>query len=117
MKHKIIERDKYILFEVSGEYDFHYFKNLFSIIKTECTERKTDRAICDTSKAGKIFKSEMERYYIGKEIANQTGHKIKLALAGKKNNINYFGETVAVNRGAFFRVFSDFKQAEEWLLE
>jgi hypothetical protein len=117
MKHKIIDKGKYILFEISGEYDFTYFKHLFFIIKTKCQKRQVFKAMCDTTRASGIFKTEMERFYIGKEIAKQTGHKIKLAVVGKKSNINYFGETVAVNRGAFFKVFSDYKLAEEWLLE
>ncbi len=117
MKHKIIDKSRYILFEVSGDYEFKYFQHLFSIIKTECHNRQIFKAICDTTRARDIFKTEMERFYIGKEIAKQTGYKIKLAVVGKKSNINYFGETVAVNRGAFFKIFSDYKLAEEWLLE
>jgi len=48
--------------------------------------------------------------------AGQTAQPRGAALA-KPENITGFGETVAVNRGANFAVFSDGKAAHEWLQE
>jgi len=60
--------------------------------------------------------SEMVRYYSGAHLAEQLRHPYRVAAVAKPENINYFGEDVAVNRGAIFRVFTDEASALEWLL-
>ena len=40
----------------------------------------------------------------------------RVAALGKPENVDHFAETVAVNRGAHFKVFTEEAAALEWLL-
>jgi len=39
----------------------------------------------------------------------------QVGIAYRKEEINWFAETVGVNRGAHVRIFADIKKAKEWL--
>ena len=120
MTHNIKEDKNYLLVDCLENYDFKYLINLISLIKEECNIRQVDKVVCDLRKVNNLFKtinSEMERFYIGEEVAKQIGYKYKLAAVLKKNDINHFGETVANNRGGQMKVFSKNDTALKWLLE
>lgn len=117
MKYNKIEKSHYIIFDFSEDYDFDYLKEAFFVIQTECEEHQINKVVIDCSKVLNIFNTEMERYFISEEIVKHLGYRIKLAIIGKKDQINYFGENVAVNRGANMKVFSNSDIALEWLFK
>jgi len=49
------------------------------------------------------------------EISKYWGAKIQVASVVAESLINFAAETVAVNRGANFKVFSEMAPALEWL--
>jgi hypothetical protein len=116
MQYTIIKKIDYILFEVSGEYDFSLFKKIVSKVKTECEALQIKKALVDACKVEHLFYSEMERFYLAEEIVQQLGHQIKLAGLGKKEDITYYGEKVARKRGANMKAFWNRDLALEWLL-
>ena len=61
-------------------------------------------------------KSEMVRFNGGVMLAKIFPPTTKLASLAKAEHITGFGETAAINRGAWFLVFSDEVEAIEWLL-
>ena len=61
--------------------------------------------------------SQMVRYDSGLHVAQLLNLPYRIAALANKEVVNYFGETVAVNRGANLRVFTDEASALAWLLE
>ena len=61
--------------------------------------------------------TEMVRYDSGVYVAQLLSSPYRVAALAKKENVNYFAEDVANNRGATFRVFTDEASALEWLLK
>jgi hypothetical protein len=60
--------------------------------------------------------TEMTRFLTGEYLAQRLGGPYKTAAFSNPEWINRFGENVAVNRGADFRVFPDEQSAVDWLL-
>jgi len=61
--------------------------------------------------------SQMVRYDSGVFVAQLLNLPYRIAALANEEVVNYFGETVAVNRGADLRVFTDEAAALAWLLE
>ena len=61
--------------------------------------------------------SEMTRFYSGEHLAKVFKYQYKVAAFANKKDITRFGEIVAVNRGASFRIFADEQSAIQWLIE
>ena len=59
--------------------------------------------------------SEMNRFYAGELLASVLG-KYKIAGFAQTEKINRFGENVAVNRGARFKMFANEPDAIDWLI-
>jgi len=62
--------------------------------------------------------STMETFDVAEYIAKLFGGCVKIAHVDKRPSdleLNKFGETVAVNRGLWIRVFDNRVDAEEWL--
>jgi hypothetical protein len=117
MEYTIIKKIDYILFEVSGEYDFDLLKKIVSKVKTECEARQIKKALVDACKVEHLLNSEMERFYVAEEVLQQLGHQIKLAAVAKKEDITFYIEKVANKRGANMKVFWNRDLALEWLLK
>lgn len=61
--------------------------------------------------------SEMTRFWSGTYLAELFGYSgIKIAAFALAEFITGFGETAAINRGAFFRIFPEESLAIQWLL-
>lgn len=116
MTHKEITFDNYILFELSGEFEFKYLENIFSIIKNRCSDKNKNKAMIDCQKTINMFSSEIQRFYIGKTIAGKLRGETKLAAVISVQKFNKFGELAARNRGANMKVFTTREEAEDWLL-
>jgi len=117
MKYNLVESKKeYLHLEITGKYSLEQGEKLFEKIHDECVERKIKKLLLDITKKEGVIPT-MDRFIFGKLIANLFSTDIKFALIAKKDQINKFSETVAVNRGARFNIFSDKTEAIEWLLK
>jgi hypothetical protein len=61
--------------------------------------------------------SDFSRYMLGKYAAEALGSRYRVAGIGKPENITYYAEKVARNRGMLLRPFVDEEAAINWLLE
>ena len=89
-------------------------------MKTACKKHQLKKIACDLRDVNNLLtgdNTEMERFYIGEQIAFTLGAEIKLAIVAKKKAINYFAEKIARTRGAQFKICYDSDDALEWLLD
>ena len=57
------------------------------------------------------------RFFTGVQLATFFKHPYRIAAIGLASWVDHFTETVATNRGAKLKVFTDEQQALAWLLE
>jgi len=62
-------------------------------------------------------RTEIDRFWLGKTIADVFTHRFKIAALVRHEFISSAAENTAVNRGARFFVTSDEKTALRWLIE
>ena len=101
---------------VSGEYTLSDFITYIKMIAEECEKEKIYRALLNVLDVKESNIPNMDRFYLGTEVAKVLGSKIKIALVAQDENINKYGETVALNRGALINIVGNVATAEEWLL-
>ncbi|HVN97184.1 MAG TPA: hypothetical protein VMT62_12215 [Syntrophorhabdaceae bacterium] len=82
----------------------------------EARNKGHNRILLDLTRWSKP-KNEMVRYTIGKYLSEVIRPPLKVAVLSSPDVLNRFAETVATNRGAQLRVFSDEKLAIKWLLK
>ena len=93
----------------------------------EAFERAAELARAEKSRAalvdirGTQFEQPgtLERFDLGTRTAELLRrHHVRLAVVGDEPTVDpaRFGETVAVNRGAMMRVFTDLESARRWLM-
>jgi hypothetical protein len=88
-------------------------KRLFDRVARDARHCEAKRVLLDLrGVVGRI--TTMERFELGVYAAARI--KVKVALVGLPETIDHFGETVAINRGAKSRVFTDETEALSWLL-
>jgi hypothetical protein len=56
------------------------------------------------------------RFVSGAYLAGSFPPPFRIAAHGHSEDINRFGETTAINRGAEFRIFASERLARRWLL-
>jgi len=86
------------------------------IILDECEKEKKYKILINALNVAGTNIPTMDRFFIGEEIAKVIGPKIKIAVVWPEQDIDKFGETVAVNRGGFIRVLGNIASAEKWLV-
>ena len=70
--------------------------------KEQATRQNTHRILFDVRLWGQPT-TEMVRYDSGVYVAELLHSPYRVAAIAKEENVNYFGEDVAINRGATFR--------------
>jgi hypothetical protein len=96
-----------------GAYGLQLTKNLFDRVAADANQYEANRVLIDMrGVAGRV--TTMDRYEMGVHAASR--FKIRVALVGRSDMIDHFGETVAINRGVKGRVFIDEAEALSWLL-
>jgi hypothetical protein len=96
-----------------GAFALEPTKRLFDRVAADAQRYEAKRVLLDfRGVAGPI--TTMERFELGVYAAARITAKI--ALVGLPETIDHFGETVAINRGAKGRVFTDESEALSWLL-
>ena len=91
------------------------FMTYIDIIQSQCEKENMKKILVDLLNVSDINVPTMDRFYMGEKIAKVLGSKIKIAVVGPKEQINKFGENVAVNRGGRLFVAESFETARHWL--
>jgi hypothetical protein len=110
-----VERSGYLLAEARCMWSKDNAKRLIDETKSEADKRGYKRILFDL-RHWSHPNTEMTRFWSGEHLANVMRGSFKVAAFATPEAINYFGETVAVNRGAYFRIFPDEMAAVEWLM-
>jgi len=115
-KYAFEKKEKYLLMTLTGHYAKEDFIAYADIILEGCEKENVKKILLDAHNVTYTNLSTMDRFYIGENIAQVLGPKIKLAVLLPKEHINKFAENVAVNRGGKVFVSHLFEEAEDWLL-
>ena len=109
-------REDFLLVQVLVPWTTPAARRIIDATKREATARNHRRILFDLTLLEKPDR-EMTRYWSGEYLARQLGFPFKIAAYTAPQLITKFGEDVAVNRFANFRVFPDEAAAIQWLLE
>ncbi len=107
---------EYLQVKMRGKWNETYINMALDEIKAEADRQGFKRLLVDLLEMSRP-NSEMARFLAGEHLAKIMPYPYKVTAFAKSEDINKFGETVAVNRGAWFRVFSDEQTAIEWIME
>ena len=99
---------------VRGQFSRALFTQLLQRVIEETTARRNPRALID-GRDVPLSMSTITRYEIGVQLADSIGGGIRLAVLLLPEAVDGFAETVARNRGATVRVFTDEAAALQWL--
>jgi hypothetical protein len=98
---------------VSGAFALQPSKDLLDRLAADARHHEADRVLLDFR--GVVGRATtLDRYELGAHAAAHV--KVKIAFVGLPEMIDRLPETVAVNRGAKVRVFTDEAEALSWLL-
>lgn len=110
------KEDTHIRMAVTGEYEFNDFKDYLKIIRAKCENEGVFNMVLDALAVEGIDVPTLERCFLGVEVADQLGSKIKLAVVWHQEYTNYIAQAVAENRGGNINVFGTSEAALKWLL-
>ena len=106
--------DTYLHYKCCGDYSLKEGEQLLQKIYNTCLKYKVKSVLVDiTEKNGHI--PDVHRFLLGKFIAQLYSYKIKIAVIGRRDEINKFSEDVAINRGGRLLVTADKDEAVVWL--
>ncbi|HEX2697253.1 MAG TPA: hypothetical protein VHM28_06050 [Anaerolineales bacterium] len=109
-------RGNYLFVEIAGLYSLKLILSTIQKISDNCQHDNLGKVLVDLRELEGDL-SIIDRFEIGVEVARVIGPKIKVAAVARRSIINYMAETVAVNRGANLKVFSEMGKALNWLEE
>jgi len=104
----------YLLVEFAEPYSLNAILAIVQDIADRCQKENLHKVLIDFTKM-ESNPGILDRYKLGVEIARVWGYRIRSAIVGKPTIINYMMETVAFNRGAKVKLFSELNIAMEWL--
>ncbi len=111
---KIENKGNYLSVKYSEPYQLESFIALIKEVAETCRAQNCTNVLVDARRMpGKI--GTMDRFQVGVAGAEAFRGLAKVAVVYRKEEMNWFAETVGVNRGARVRVFSDLSQAVNWL--
>ncbi|MDD5152302.1 MAG: hypothetical protein PHC28_17805 [Flavobacterium sp.] len=105
---------KYLVAKVSGRWLTTDALESIEAIKNEANTQKINHILLDLQDLS-LPDNEMTRFFSGEKISNAFDYSFKIAAYSQREKINRFAETVAVNRGANFKVFDCESDAINWL--
>ena len=115
-KYSFEKKENYLLLTITGDYAKEDFIAYADIILEHCEKENFKKILVDTLNVTYTNLATMDRFFIGENLANVLGPKIKLTMVMPKEHINKFAENVAVNRGGKVFVTNSVETAEDWLL-
>ena len=111
---EVSEDDGCVRLVVRGQFSRALFTQLLQRVIEETTARRNPRALID-GRDVPLSMSTITRYEIGVQLADSIGGGVRLAVLLLPEAVDGFAETVARNRGATVRVFTDEAAALLWL--
>jgi len=109
-------KDGFIQFKITGDYkdseDLDKIKNLCVIPK----KQGHSTILVDVTELDYDF-TTFKRYELSEHWVKlcRDLHFVNIAILGKKEKMDEFSETVVTNRGGNLKLFTDKKQAIDWL--
>lgn len=112
---KLIEqRDGYIYVEYDEEYSLEVFVSTSREVFNLCQAKSCRKVLVNvTNMPGKV--RTIQRFEIGVQGSLIFRNSIKAAVLYRREEIDWFAETVSKNRGLNAKIFSDMNKALEWL--
>lgn len=111
---KIEQRDGYIYVEYAEEYSIEAFVSTSKQVFDLCQKENYKKVLVNaTQMQGKV--KTLQRFELGMQGALIFRNLIKIAVVYRKEEIDWFAETVSKNRGLNARIFSEMDKAMEWL--
>lgn len=112
-------RPNYLYVYVSGEYDsYEISRQYWSEVADECNRTGYKKVLIEEDIKETV--SVAEAFQLASELPLMNFRGVCVAFCDRyaeHQELNEFGELVATNRGLFARVFNDFNEAENWLLD
>ena len=106
---------EYLFAKIVGEWKQPDMNLLLEDLKINAVKFNKNYILIDAFKLT-LPNTEFVRFSTGEKIASIFSYPYKIATFSQSELINKFAETVAVNRGANFKVFHSESEAKEWLL-
>ena len=111
------DRQGYLYAFVSGKHDsLDLSLDYWQRVVDECRRRGFTKLLVEESFPNQLSAAQI--YTLTAAIAKMPVTELKIAFVDQKSDqeaLNLFGETVAVNRGVYGRVFKELEGAEAWL--
>lgn len=113
---QIEDTGQFLHMRVMGAYGgVPFADDAINVIAEHCKAARRWRVLIDlTPMQGAV--SNFDRFMLGQHAAKSWGRRIKVAVITNAETVNRFFENVAVNNGANVRMFTDRKEALDWLL-
>ena len=108
------EHADHLLCEISGRYSRSDSFRIVDELLSECRARKQTCALVDLRQVRDDIPT-IDRYALGVYCAEKLGNVIRLAVVCRAECINWFFESVALNRGLATRVSDDVLGSQRWL--
>lgn len=112
-------RPNYLYVYVSGEHDSYKISHQYWLeVADECNKTGYKKVLIDEDIKESV--SIGEAFQIAAELPLMGFRGVCVAFYDRyaeQHELNEFGELVATNRGFFARVFNDFNEAENWILD
>ena len=91
---------------IRGEWTNESARKIIDQIRIESERRRFEKVLVDLTELSSPEK-ELTRFISGELIAKILGFSRKVAAFANPKQINRFAETLAVNRGASFKIFEN----------
>ena len=114
----IVDKGKYLLAEFFGEFSVEAGKQCVDRMADACEQYGRSRVLLDCRRMSGSM-PVIDRYQVAEYGTSKRDVFRRFALLNREDVVlpDNFVENVAVNRGMVMRVFTDFDQAEHWLME
>lgn len=110
----IERRTNYLYLEYSESYTYQNYLAISKQVAAICQAENYKKVLVNASKmVGKV--KPLERFEIGVKGALIFRNRVKIAVIYRKEEIDWFAETVSVNRGLNAKIFSELHEAMKWL--
>lgn len=100
--------------EVSGNYSLHGMKKMVTELREHCHKVNCFNVIVNVATLTEAV-NDMDRYELGVYVSEIFKQDIRLGVLDRKERINYFFETVAINRFTDVKVSHDIDELIAWL--
>ncbi len=111
---QIAARENYLFVEYSEPYQLETFIALMQEVAEICKREKFAKVLVDAHGMGGTI-STIERFKLGVTGADTFRGVAQVAIIYRREELNWFAETVGINRGANVRVFGELDEALNWL--